>query len=117
MLGILEQWTIHLAAGIEAGAAVLIGFASVEAILGALGVWVRRAASHSAGENVRLRLGRWLALALEFELAADILRTAIVPSWNEIGQVGAIIVLRTVLNFFLQQEIEKAAASQAYAGR
>ena len=59
---------------------------------------------------MRLRLGRWLAVALELELGADILRTAVAPTWNEIGQLGAIVVLRTALNFFLQQEIDKAAA-------
>ena len=61
-----------------------------------------------AKEQIRLRLGRWLAVALELELAADILRTAIAPTWNEIGQLAAIVVLRTVLNFFLQKEIDKA---------
>ena len=60
-------------------------------------------------EQVRLNLGRWLALALEFELAADILRTAVAPTWNEIGQLAAIIVLRTALNFFLQREIDYAS--------
>jgi len=63
-----------------------------------------------AKEAVRLRLGRWLAVALEFELAADILRTAVAPTWTEIGQLAAIVVLRTVLNYFLQQEIDKAEA-------
>ena len=61
-------------------------------------------------EDIRLTLGRWLALALEFELAADILRTAIAPTWNEIGQLAAIIVLRTALNYFLQREIDQAAS-------
>jgi uncharacterized membrane protein len=59
---------------------------------------------------VRLRLGRWLAVALEFELAADVLRTAVAPTWNEIGQLAAIVVLRTALNYFLQKEIDKAEA-------
>ncbi len=59
---------------------------------------------------MRLRLGRWLAVALELELGADILRTAVAPTWTEIGQLGAIVVLRTALNFFLQQEIDKAEA-------
>ena len=58
---------------------------------------------------IRLGLGRWLALGLEFELAADILRTAVAPTWNEIGQLAAIVVLRTLLNFFLQKEIDSAA--------
>lgn len=49
--------------------------------------WIGRAgdASQDAKEVVRLKLGRWLALALEFELAAEILRTAVAPSWSEIG--------------------------------
>lgn len=52
--------------------------------------------SVSAGPDVVQAFARSeLALALEFELAADILRTAIAPTWNEIGQFAAIIVLRT----------------------
>jgi hypothetical protein len=66
-------------------------------------------ASHAYNdkEEIRLRLGRWLALGLEFLLAADILRTAVAPIWNEIGQLAAIAVLRTALNYFLQKEIDK----------
>ncbi len=60
-------------------------------------------------ERIRLGVGRSLALALEFLLAADILRTAIAPSWEEIGKLAAIAALRTLLNFFLQREIEAAA--------
>ena len=56
-------------------------------------------------EGVRLTLGRSLALALEFLLAADILRTAVDPSWNELGRLAAIAAIRTALNFFLDREI------------
>lgn len=45
-----------------------------------------------------------------FELGADILRTAIAPTWSEIGQLAAIATVRTALNHFLQQEIDNAAA-------
>ena len=58
-------------------------------------------------------LGRWLALALEFLLAADILRTAVAPSWSEIGQLAAIATIRTALNFFLQIEIDRADQRRA----
>ncbi len=58
-------------------------------------------------------LGRWLALALEFELEGDILRTAIAPTWSEIGQLAAIAAVRTTLNYFLQKEIDKAAVRRA----
>ena len=54
----------------------------------------------------RLILARYLALALEFELGADILGTAISPSWDQIGKLGAIAVIRTGLNFFLSMELK-----------
>ena len=107
--------TLWLATGTEASAAVLIGLAVIEGTIGALWLFVpgmpsrgKPDAPQDRKEEVRLRLGRWLAVALEFELAADILRTAVAPTRNEIGQLAAIVVLRTVLNYFLQQEIDKA---------
>ena len=56
-------------------------------------------------ERIRLGIGRSLALALEFLLAADIVRTAVAPTWGEIGKLAAIAAIRTALNFFLQREI------------
>ena len=55
---------------------------------------------------LRLSLARYLVVALEFQLAADILGTAIAPGWNEIGQLAAIAIIRTVLNYFLEKEME-----------
>ena len=55
--------------------------------------------------KVRLLLARYLALALEFQLGADIISTAISPSWDQIGKLGAIAVIRTALNFFLSREM------------
>lgn len=112
----LKQWTLYLAAGVEASAALVIGLATIEATVRSLVLFIRWQSPPEAKEHVRLRLGRWLALALEFELAADILRTAVAPTWNEIGQLAAIVVLRTALNFFLQQEIDKAAARENAKG-
>src|ERR671938_169223 len=60
-------------------------------------------------EGLRLGLGRSLALSLEFLLGADILRTAVEPSWDEIGRLAAIAAIRTALNFFLQREIAQDA--------
>ncbi len=56
--------------------------------------------------QIRLILARYLALALEFQLGADILSTAIAPSWEQIGKLGAIAVIRTGLNYFLMREIQ-----------
>lgn len=56
--------------------------------------------------TTRLILARYLALALEFELGADILGTAVSPSWDQIGKLGAVAVIRTGLNFFLSMEMK-----------
>lgn len=118
-----KQITIWLANGVEGAAAVLIGLAAIQGTISALALFLpgqRRTAIPGSGQDakeaVRLRLGRWLAVSLEFETAADILRTAVAPTWNEIGQLAAIVVLRTALNYFLQQEIDKAEARQPGAG-
>jgi uncharacterized membrane protein len=67
-----------------------------------------------AYEHVRLLLGRFLALGLEFQLAADILKTAVSPSWTDIEQLAAIAAIRTALNYFLAREIEKAVEMEGH---
>ena len=66
--------------------------------------------------EVRLTLARYLALAIEFELAADILATAIAPSWNQIGKLGAIVVIRTGLNYFLMRDMKEERMNAACPG-
>jgi uncharacterized membrane protein len=56
--------------------------------------------------KVRLSLGRFLVVGLEFQLAADIIGTAIAPTWGQIGQLAAIALIRTFLNYYLNKEIE-----------
>lgn len=58
-------------------------------------------------EAMRLLLGRHLALGLEFQLASDILSTAVSPSFDELGKLGAIAAIRTILNVFLQRELNQ----------
>lgn len=60
--------------------------------------------------GVRLRLARFLAVALEFQLGADLLSTAIAPSWTTIRNLAAIAVIRTGLNYFLGREMRDEAA-------
>jgi len=64
-------------------------------------------------EQVRIGLGRYLALGLEFALGADILATSVAPSWEEIGKLAAIAGIRTALNYFLERELEREAAAGA----
>ena len=120
-MDLLKLITLWLASGTEAVAALLIALAALEATVRSLALFLRHSTrepsgvdtgSHDIKEEIRLKLGRWLALSLEFALAADILRTAVAPSWDEIGKLAAIAVLRTALNFFLQREIDGAKARQ-----
>jgi uncharacterized membrane protein len=122
MLEESKFWIELAAAGVEVAAAVVIGLAVLEALVRAGPLFVKPQAAQRAKVDVRLALGRWLALGLEFALAADILRTAIAPSWHDIGQLAAIAALRTMLNFFLAKEIvreeqgEPAVADARAAG-
>lgn len=73
--------------------------------------------------RVRLTFGRALVLGLEFQLAADIIGTAVSPSWDQLGKLGAIAVIRTFLNFFLTRELKEeereleAAAARVRSSR
>lgn len=91
----------------EVSAAVVIAAAVIEALWRSVRVLLARDhAPDSVKESLRLQLGRWLAISLEFLLAADILLTAIAPTWDDIGKLGAIAFIRTALNYFLQREFE-----------
>jgi uncharacterized membrane protein len=57
--------------------------------------------------EIRLHLGTYLALGLDFQLGADILATAITPTFEEVQLLAAIVVIRTVLNYFLSKELER----------
>jgi uncharacterized membrane protein len=109
VLALLKSGTLFVAAAIEGMAAVLITLAAIEAAAASLALFLREHAPSAAREMIRLRLGRWLGLGLEFELAAGILRAAVEPTWNRIGALAAIFVLRTGLNYILEREIEKAS--------
>lgn len=106
---IVQIGTRTIASVAEFSAGLIIAAALVQALwrsVRALFVPRDAAANDEAKQNLRLQLGRWLAIALEFLLAADILLTAIAPTWDEIGKLGAIALIRTALNYFLEREID-----------
>lgn len=92
----------------EAAAALVIAWG----VLQALGSCIYRVVTPggdavNATEGLRLRLGRTLALAIEFTLAADILATAVAPTRADILTLGSLVLLRTLLNTFLEREIRE----------
>ena len=100
--------TLLLARWIEAGAATVIAIASLRALGNFLIAIITDRSLLVPKEEIRLSLGRSLALALELELGADILKTAVAPTWNDVGLLAAIAVLRTALNYFLERELRNA---------
>ncbi|NLW69026.1 MAG: DUF1622 domain-containing protein [Bacteriovoracaceae bacterium] len=56
--------------------------------------------------RIRIFFARYLVLGLEFQLASDIIETAVSPGWEQIGRLAAIAVIRTFLNFFLVREMK-----------
>ena len=109
LLTTAKIWIEYLARSVEIAAALIIGIAAVQATVRSLFLFFRPGAPPEAKNGVRLTLGRWLAVALELELAADILNTAVTPSWTDIEKLAAIATLRTALNYFLEKEIEQEA--------
>ncbi|MGI4728029.1 MAG: DUF1622 domain-containing protein [Janthinobacterium lividum] len=107
----LVQW-LRLGVEITGAAAIAIGSA-ISLYRFAKALISRQETDFNA---IRLTLARYLALALEFQLGADILSTAVAPNWQEIGKLGAIAVIRTGLNYFLSKEMEeekKASSNEA----
>jgi uncharacterized membrane protein len=89
---------------VEACGAAVIIIGALWAFARFLWVGARRRDTRSF-VPVRLTLGRFLALGLEFQLASDILTTAVAPTFEEIGKLAAIATIRTALNYFLGKEI------------
>jgi uncharacterized membrane protein len=63
------------------------------------------APAHRRFREILVRNGRWLVAGLTFELSADIIETSITPTWQEVGQLEAIAVIRTFLNYFLERDL------------
>ncbi len=57
-------------------------------------------------ENIRIKLGSYLVLGLELFIAGDIIKTIITPTWESLGMLGAIVVIRTILSYFLTKDLK-----------
>ncbi|MEI7703879.1 MAG: DUF1622 domain-containing protein [Deltaproteobacteria bacterium] len=108
ILHLAVQWLRLL---LETVGALVIAAGAVHGLLALLAA--RSAPADGRFVPIRLTLARYLSLALEFQLAADVLSTAISPSWDEIGKLAAIAVIRTGLNYFLGLEIKAESPAAA----
>jgi uncharacterized membrane protein len=96
---------------IDAIALIAIVYGTIEAFVGALRTMLVPSEA-TEGRVVWLRYARWLVAGLTFQLAADIIETSIAPSWDDIGRLAAIAVIRTFLNYFLERDLLEVRESQ-----
>jgi len=90
----------------EAIALLLIAIGIVEAVVNIVRLTFAGQATGDRKRAVWLEFARWLVAALTFQLAADIVSTSLAPGWDEVGRLGAIAAIRTLLSYFLDHEVE-----------
>lgn len=96
---------------IDALALVIVVVGTIEAFIGGLRAMLSSPSGHER-RDVWLRYARWLVAGLTFQLAADIVETSITTSWEAVGRIAAIAVIRTFLNFFLERDLEDVRQRQ-----
>jgi uncharacterized membrane protein len=114
MEGMKEWFTIaseHAVIVIDAMAAVIIVFAAIEAFIKAIRGMFSPMTGHER-RDIWLRLARWLVVALTYQLAADIIETSITTDWTSVGRLGAIALIRTFLNYFLERDVAETREIQ-----
>lgn len=107
MENLAEIVTKYLSAIIEILAAIVIGVALLQFLYSYV-LNIARTDSGRTIQDLRIRFGSSLTVSLELLLGADILATAIAPTWDEIGKLAAIATLRTALNYFLERELKNS---------
>jgi uncharacterized membrane protein len=111
----MKEWlTIaseHAIVFIDALALIVILAGTVEAAIASLRSILPAVSNHERRE-VWLRYARWLVAGLTFQLAADIIETTITTSWDAIGRIAVIALIRTFLNFFLERDVEDVRLRQ-----
>lgn len=103
---IAKHITITISHTVEIMAAVIIGIAILNVLYRYLS-FLYATKNNISKEQIRVQFGSSVAVALELMLGADVLATAVAPSWNDIGQLTAIAIIRTALNYFLGKELRE----------
>jgi uncharacterized membrane protein len=94
----------------------VVSYGAVQALVGVLGSAFSRTADEMRGREIWLKFATWILLALEFALAADLVRTAVAPTWDDISKLAVIATIRTMLNYFLAKDIAEFDRAQESGG-
>ena len=105
----MEEWVQriaeHVALAVESVAVLVIALGSIEALVRIL-IVIATGGTMTEGRVIWMRYAQWLVAALTFQLAADVVSTAVAPDWSDVGHVAAIAAIRTFLAYFLDRDIE-----------
>ena len=108
---LIHQFEGAIALGLETIAVIVVAIGSIDAAGRLFIGLVRQSTTHGDGKAIWRRYGMWLLLGLEFELAADIVTSVIAPTWKDLGELAAIALIRTFLNYFLEKDVSEADES------
>ncbi len=114
MEGTLREIAHYVALAIELIAIIVIAVGALQAVIGVARTGLR--ADEEAvfiQRAVWMRFARWLVAGMTFQLAADVVATSLAPTWDEIGHLASIAVVRTFLSYFLDREMEAKSELQA----
>jgi uncharacterized membrane protein len=109
---LVKQVAVTVASACELVAVCYVALGAIEALGRTAAGW-RDYGNLALRKRIWLRFAANIALALEFALAADVARTVITPTWGELGQLAAIATIRTLLNLFLERDLDTVAAEPA----
>jgi uncharacterized membrane protein len=112
MEDLFKQFAGYIALGIEAIGVVVIALGTLEAFVSVFRVLLRNG-SPVEKRAAWMRYARWLVAGLTFQLAGDIVHSAIAPTWDEIGRLAAIAVIRTFLTYFLDRDMDEVLERKA----
>jgi uncharacterized membrane protein len=115
----LRQWlaaiTDQAVPAIDLLALIIIVAGTLQAFIAAITAIFSGDERVHAGREMWMRYSRWLVAGLTFQLAADIIETSVAPTWDDIGQLGAVAVIRTFLDFFLARDQREVRALEKVA--
>jgi uncharacterized membrane protein len=110
---LLEVIANHVALAAETIAVLIAAFGVLHTVVAALTALVRGPRGAHWGRNLWANFGSWLLGSLQFALAADIVRTTIAPTWEQIGELAAIAAIRTFLSYFLERDLNELRRHEA----
>jgi uncharacterized membrane protein len=102
----------YVAYFIEGAAVLVISVGAVQPVVAYIARHILRKSSPDGILESRIKLGHSLSMGLGFLVGADIILTAVSPTWDEIGHLAAIVGIRIILNYFLMRDLKLLASEK-----